>query len=176
MPSTCYLFEQILNFPKFTVWIFLLLLHLMQEELLSEHFTDLIKFVKAYDGKAETISIYHEPLFLKTATQWYSCMFPDEESTSFTGSPTIADVEPLVKDFAMRWKAVLEAMHKDVITSFSNLSCGMEILKAAMAQLLNYYNSLSECVKMIPRSSTLNKYLVSITSISYEIRKYSRTF
>ncbi|OAY74614.1 Vacuolar protein sorting-associated protein 52 A [Ananas comosus] len=122
---------------------------LFVEELLSEHFTDLIKFVKAYD---------------------------DEESTSFTGSPTIADVEPLVKDFAMRWKAVLEAMHKDVITSFSNLSCGMEILKAAMAQLLNYYNSLSECVKMIPRSSTLNKYLVSITSISYEIRKYSRTF
>ncbi|XP_078162290.1 vacuolar protein sorting-associated protein 52 A-like isoform X2 [Carex rostrata] len=100
------------------------------EELLRDHFGDLINFVRSY---------------------------------------------VLVKDFAVKWKTALEVMHKEVITSCSNLLCGMEILKAAMAQLLNYYNRLSECVKLIPGSSSLNKNLVSISSISYEIRKYSRT-
>ncbi|CAA6668604.1 unnamed protein product [Spirodela intermedia] len=106
------------------------------EELLLEHFSDLIKFVKTRAS----------------------------EDTSGSDVPTVADVEPLVKDFAGRWKAAIELMHKDVITSFSNFLCGMEILKAALTQLLLYYTRLSECD------------LVSISSILYEIKKYSRTF
>ncbi|CAA7405494.1 unnamed protein product [Spirodela intermedia] len=118
------------------------------EELLLEHFSDLIKFVKTRAS----------------------------EDTSGSDVPTVADVEPLVKDFAGRWKAAIELMHKDVITSFSNFLCGMEILKAALTQLLLYYTRLSECVKRIGGGSSLNKDLVSISSILYEIKKYSRTF
>lgn len=80
-----------------------------------------------------------------------------------------------MKNFAVKWKSDLELMHNEVVTSCSNLLSGMAILKAAMAQLLNDYNRLSECVKIIPGGSTLKRNLVSITSISYEIRKYSRT-
>jgi hypothetical protein len=40
----------------------------------------------------------------------------------------LEEVEPLVKDFVVRWKTAIEVMHKDVITSFSNFVCGMEIL------------------------------------------------
>ncbi|MQL88038.1 hypothetical protein Taro_020592 [Colocasia esculenta] len=119
------------------------------EELLLEHFSELIKFVKTRAS---------------------------EDTSSSAGAPTIADVEPLVKDFAGRWKAAIELMHKDVITSFSNFLCGMEILKAALTQLLLYYTRLSECVKRIGGGSSLNKDLVSISSILYEIKKYSRTF
>ncbi|PNT77247.1 hypothetical protein BRADI_1g59910v3 [Brachypodium distachyon] len=115
------------------------------EELLLEHFCDLIKFVKTR-----------------------TCASSDKTS--------IVDVEPLVKDFASRWKAAIELMHKDVITSFSNFLCGMEILKAALTQLLLYYTRLTECVKRINGGSALNKDLVSISSILYEIKKYSRTF
>ena len=90
---------------------------------------------------------------------------------------TVGEVEPLVKDFGSRWKSAIELMHKDVITSFSNFLCGMEILRAALTQLLLYYTRLSDCIKRIPGgSSALNKDLVSISSIMYEIRKYSRTF
>ncbi|WRX30605.1 Vps52 - like 1 [Theobroma cacao] len=89
---------------------------------------------------------------------------------------TVAEVEPLVKDFASRWKAAIELMHKDVITSFSNFLCGMEILRAALTQLLLYYTRLSDCIKRINGGTALNKDLVSISSIMYEIRKYSRTF
>ncbi|XP_015697139.1 vacuolar protein sorting-associated protein 52 A-like isoform X2 [Oryza brachyantha] len=115
------------------------------DELLMEHFKDLINFVR---------SRVSEDLIL------------------YTEHPNIADVELIVKNFAMTWKTALELMHNEVVTSCSNLLSGMAILKAAMAQLLNDYNRLSECVKIIPGGSTLNRNLVSITSISYEIRKY----
>lgn len=81
-----------------------------------------------------------------------------------------------MKDFGSRWKAAIELMHGDVITSFSNFLCGMEILRAALTQLLLYYTRLSDCMKRIAGGSALNKDLVSISSIMYEIRKYSRTF
>ncbi|EEE59260.1 hypothetical protein OsJ_11277 [Oryza sativa Japonica Group] len=119
------------------------------EELLLEHFSDLIKFVKSR---------------------------PSEDTASSSDKASVSDVEPLVKDFAGRWKAAIELMHKDVITSFSNFLCGMEILKAALTQLLLYYTRITECVKKINGGSALNKDLVSISSILYEIKKYSRTF
>ncbi|KAB1210996.1 Vacuolar protein sorting-associated protein 52 A [Morella rubra] len=123
---------------------------LFVEELLLEHFSDLIKFVKTRAS--------------------------EDPSSSSEKPIAIGEVEPLVKDFASRWKAAIELMHKDVITSFSSLLCGMEILRAALTQLLLYYTRLSDCIKRVPGGSALNKDLVSISSIMYEIRKYSRTF
>ncbi|KDP43341.1 hypothetical protein JCGZ_25446 [Jatropha curcas] len=123
---------------------------LFVEELLLEHFSDLIKFVKTR-GSEDPSSGSEKPI-------------------------TVAEVETIVKDFASRWKAAIELMHKDVITSFSNFLCGMEILRAALTQLLLYYTRLSDCIKRIVGGSALNKDLVSISSIMYEIRKYSRTF
>ncbi|KAK3014802.1 hypothetical protein RJ639_009133 [Escallonia herrerae] len=120
------------------------------EELLLEHFSDLIKFVKTRAS---------------------------EDPSSGAERPiTVAEVEPLVKDFASRWKAAIELMHNEVITSFSNFLCGMEILRAALTQLLLYYTRLSDCIKRVAGGPALNKDLVSISSIMYEIRKYSRTF
>ncbi|KAG6422134.1 hypothetical protein SASPL_118697 [Salvia splendens] len=120
------------------------------EELLAEHFHDLIKFVKTRAS---------------------------EDPRSGSGQPiTASEVEIIVKDFGSRWKAAIELMHNDVITSFSNFLCGMEILRAALTQLLLYYTRLSDCTKKIAGGSALNKDLVSISSIMYEIKKYSRTF
>ncbi|MCD9646223.1 Vacuolar protein sorting-associated protein 52 [Datura stramonium] len=120
------------------------------EELLLEHFSDLIKFVKTRAS--------------------------EDPSTGTERPITIAEIEPIVKDFASRWKAAIELMHNDAITSFSNFLCGMDILRAALTQLLLYYTRLSDCIKRVNGGSTLNKDLVSISSIMYEIRKYSRTF
>ncbi|RLN18536.1 vacuolar protein sorting-associated protein 52 A isoform X1 [Panicum miliaceum] len=119
------------------------------EELLQEHFSDLIRFVKTR---------------------------PADETATSSEKVGISEVEPLVKDFASRYKAAIELMHKDVITSFSNFLCGMEILRAALAQLLLYYTRLTECAKRINGGPALNKDLVSISSILFEIKKYSRTF
>ena len=104
------------------------------------------------------------------------CLSAEDLSATYERPLTVAEVEPLVKDFAGRWKVAIELMHKDVITSFSNFLCGMEILRAALTQLLLYYTRLTDCIKKIVGGSALNKDLVSIPSIMYEIRKYSRTF
>ncbi|KAI4340206.1 hypothetical protein MLD38_025067 [Melastoma candidum] len=121
------------------------------EELLAEHFWDLIKFVKTRASE-------------------------DPSSPTSERAITVAEVEPIVKDFVNRWKSSIELMLKDVITSFSNFLCGMEILKAALTQMLLYYTRLTDCMKKVSGGSALNKDLVSISSIMYEIRKYSRTF
>lgn len=119
------------------------------EELLLEHFRPLILFVKTRAG----------------------------EDGSNSGQPIKVDeVGPLVKDFSGRWKGAINLMHKDVITSFSNFLCGMEILRAALTQLLLYYTRLSDCIKRVEGGAVLNKDLVSISSIMYEIKNYSRTF
>lgn len=82
-----------------------------------------------------------------------------------------------MKDFGSRWKVAIELMHKDIITSFSNFLCGMEILKAALTQMLLYYTTLTDYIKRIAGGgSALNKDLVSFSSITYEFKKYSRTF
>ncbi|KAL6884614.1 hypothetical protein ACP4OV_010550 [Aristida adscensionis] len=78
------------------------------EELLLEHFSDLIKFVKTR---------------------------PAEDTIANSENANVGDVDPLVKDFASRWKAAIELMHKDVIASFSNILCGLEILEILKAAL-----------------------------------------
>lgn len=103
-------------------------------------------------------------------------LLAEDPSSGGERAISVNEVEGIVKDFGSRWKAAIELMHNDVITSFSNFLCGMEILRAALTQLLLYYTRLSDCMKKIAGASTLNKDLVSISSIMYEIRKYSRTF
>ncbi|XP_063937552.1 vacuolar protein sorting-associated protein 52 A isoform X1 [Daucus carota subsp. sativus] len=149
------------------------------EELLLEHFSNLIKFVKNRACKfLAQITFQLSNMYKSLLVHPLICiLLLAEDSSAGSEKPiTVAEVEPLVKDFASRWKAAIELMHKDVITSFSNFLCGMDILRAAMTQLLLYYTRLSDCIKKIAGGSALNKDLVSISSIMYEIRKYSRTF
>ncbi|EOA34508.1 hypothetical protein CARUB_v10022051mg [Capsella rubella] len=123
---------------------------LFVEELLAEHFSDLIKFVKTRDS--------------------------EDSSSNSENSIIVAEVEPLVKDFGNRWKTAIELMHKDIITSFSNFLCGMDILKAALTQLLLYYTRLKDCIEKIDGGSALNKDLVSFNIFTFEIKKYITSF
>ncbi|XP_020547644.1 LOW QUALITY PROTEIN: vacuolar protein sorting-associated protein 52 A-like [Sesamum indicum] len=151
------------------------------EELLVEHFSDLIKFVKTRACKCAYILKFHSSVnlclcFSSNQLIFFLVLLAEDPSSSSERPITVTEVERIVKDFASRWKAAIELMHNDVITSFSNFLCGMEILRAALTQLLLYYTRLSDCMKRIAGGSALNKDLVSISSIMYEIRKYSRTF
>eukprot|EP00899_Mesostigma_viride_P022961 jgi/Mesvir1/384/Mv11278-RA.2 len=134
------------------------------EEELGEHFGSLITFVK----KAEAL--------LKNETQGA----PSEESSEAKATLALRSagggmdmVDPLVKDFANRWQSAIASMHKDVLTYFSNFICGLEILKAALTQLLLYYTRFLDIMK---RAGVTHKDAVTIPSIMYEIKKYSRTF
>jgi len=67
-------------------------------------------------------------------------------------------------------------MHKDIITSSGVFVFGMEIFWAALTQLLLYYTGLCASLKHVGDGVALSKDVVSVPSIMYEIKKYSRTF
>ncbi|GAQ91388.1 vacuolar protein sorting-associated protein [Klebsormidium nitens] len=140
------------------------------EEELREHFGPLIAFVKTRAVSADPDA--------PAAAGGAGTPGGSSSSGGASAAPiSVAELEPLFKDFAARWKTAIESMHKDVITYFSNFVMGMEILRNALTQLLLYYTRLLDCLKRPGGGGTsLGKDVVSIPSIMYEIKKYSRTF
>ncbi|KAH6557350.1 hypothetical protein KP509_1Z119900 [Ceratopteris richardii] len=120
------------------------------EAILLEHFPQLIMFVKTRTGD-NTASSSRQPI-------------------------KVEEVEPLIKGFAERWKRDFGLIHEEIITSFSNLLCGMEILRLTLTQFLLYYSRFSDVVRQIDVGDVLKVKLVSVNSIMYEMKNYSRTF
>lgn len=113
------------------------------EEELREHFGPLISFVK-------TRAVTSDP----DAAGGGGTSGGSSSSGGASAAPiSVAELEPLFKDFAARWKTAIESMHKDVITYFSNFVMGMEILRNALTQLLLYYTRLLDCLKVPPRTA-----------------------
>ena len=62
------------------------------------------------------------------------------------------------------------------MADFKGTTCGREVLKAAMTQLLLYYTRLLEIVKNAgPDGAALVRDAVTIPSIMYEIKRFNRT-
>ena len=103
-------------------------------------------------------------------------------SVDSTGTPLDQHVKPgsvekLVKDFAGTWKQGIEAINANVMNYFPNFKTGMEILKQVLTQLLLYYQRFLDIVqKSNLASGPVSKDIVSIPSILYEVKKYSRSF
>lgn len=103
-------------------------------------------------------------------------------AASGTGTPLDQHVKPgsvekLVKDFAGCWKQGIEAINANVMNYFPNFKTGMEILKQVLTQLLLYYQRFLDIVqKSNLASGPVSKDIVSIPSILYEVKKYSRSF
>jgi hypothetical protein len=116
--------------------------------------------------------------FAERSGLWVGWLRTGEDAAGSSNAQPIRleEVEALVKDFATRWKGAIDIMHKDVITSSSIFVCGMEILRAALTQLLLYYTCLCDSLKRVGDGVALSKDVVSIPSIMYEFKKYSRTF
>ncbi|BBG96115.1 Vps52 / Sac2 family [Prunus dulcis] len=141
----------------------------LQTVFLINNYDMTIAVLKEADPEGGKIQMHFEELLKSNTALFVEELllehFTEDPSASSEKPITVAEVEPLVKDFGSRWKAAIELMHKDVITSFSNFLCGMEILRAALTQLLLYYTRLSDSIKRIVGGSALNKDLVSISSI-----------
>ncbi|CAI7810000.1 unnamed protein product [Closterium sp. NIES-53] len=137
------------------------------EEELHEYFRGLVDFVKKRTGTGDETA---DAVAARSSTGSTAGRRVDAAPI------TAKEVEPHLKDFAVRWKATIDLIHKDIITNFSNFVCGMDILRAALTQLLLYYTRLSDCLKRVEGGASLMKDVVSIPSIMYEIRKYSLTF
>jgi hypothetical protein len=92
-------------------------------------------------------------------------------------TPEAASV--LMRDFAERWKGAIEQMHRDVITHFSNLQRGMDILQRTLSQLLIYYTRFTGpdgvLARMGPAGHALCKDAVTNPAFIYEIKRHSQS-
>eukprot|EP00742_Colponemidia_sp_Colp-10_P005738 GILJ01006133.1.p1 GENE.GILJ01006133.1~~GILJ01006133.1.p1 ORF type:complete len:595 (+),score=118.62 GILJ01006133.1:511-2295(+) len=86
-------------------------------------------------------------------------------------------VELLVQNFADGWKQGIEQINADVMNQFSNFRNGMEILKQVLTQLLLYYTRFQEILKRCYKGQPpFQNNLISVHTIMYEIKKYSKNF
>jgi len=92
-------------------------------------------------------------------------------------TPEAASV--LMRDFAERWKGAIEQMHRDVITHFSNLQRGMDILQRTLSQLFIYYTRFTGpegvLARMGPDGAALCKGAVTNPAFIYEIKRHSQS-
>lgn len=89
----------------------------------------------------------------------------------------VAIVEGLVRQFNSSWKSGIESINKNVLSYFSNLRNGTEILKQCLTQLLLYYTRLQEIIKQgWKKPPSFAKEIVSTSTILAEIKKYALAF
>uniref|UniRef100_A0A7S0WFJ8 Vacuolar protein sorting-associated protein 52 homolog n=1 Tax=Pyramimonas obovata TaxID=1411642 RepID=A0A7S0WFJ8_9CHLO len=86
----------------------------------------------------------------------------------------LAEAKSLMADFASRWKAVIEHMHRDAVTNFGSLQRGIEILQRTLSQLLIYYTRMTGAegvlMKCGPEGAELCKGAISHPAFIYEIK------
>jgi len=122
------------------------------EEVLSPYFSNMMGFVKE-----------NEPLLEKGQANYIRM--------------NEAAVEQIIRDFAMRWKAVIENMNQEVMRSFSNFKNGNAILQVALTQLIQYYHRFQKVLSQAPFSRlACRTELINIHHVMVEVKKHKTTF
>jgi len=130
------------------------------EEQLLDYFSELIRFVKETEPKLNAAAPGTAP---------------------GTAPATMVDpkrVERIVKSFGAEWKRSIDAIHANVLSSFTNFTNGMDILKQVLTQLLLYNTRFQKLFGRIYPSqggqqTPLVKELVANTTILSEFRQYT---
>ena len=119
------------------------------EVILQPHFGDLIKFVKDAESQKETESV---------------------KSQDYIGR--------IITGFNSRWKHSLDAINKEVLSSFSNnLKNATEILQAALTQFVQYYHRFHKIVSGLNTAACPNRdQLINIHQLMVEVKKYNTNF
>jgi hypothetical protein len=134
---------------------------LFVESQLMRHYPELVKYVKVAEPAVSDID--------------------ENAARPQSGPPAgvdVAKMEQVVKQFAQSWKSAMDRIHQYVMTSFTNFSNGMEILKQVFTQLLLYYTRLQKIMhKSFPQQlPSFSQELVPHTTIIMEIKQYSKSF
>lgn len=124
------------------------------EDQLGQHFKDLVEFVK------------------KAEQQQKRTNAPEGAPIPGYGPKESA---PVLRDFSLRWKAAIAAMHQEVARQFADEACARDVLQASMTQLLLYYTRMLELLKRQgPEGSALAREAVNIPAIMYEIKSFRK--
>uniref|UniRef100_A0A1I7ZIC9 Vacuolar protein sorting-associated protein 52 homolog n=1 Tax=Steinernema glaseri TaxID=37863 RepID=A0A1I7ZIC9_9BILA len=124
------------------------------EEMLNPHFGQLIAFVNEC-----------EPLVEQSHTQLL---------IRYANSGHITDI---VKAFSADWKKSIDAINREILTSFTNFKNGTNILQAAFTQLVQYYHRFSKVLshEAFTECAVRNE-LINIHHIMVELKKYKPVY
>lgn len=152
--------------------------HVFVEEELADHFGPLIDFVRKAEAAQKSAGEEGTGAGSLAAEKGLGGGSGDDEGTGGgLYNPKAASV--LMRDFAERWKGAIEQMHHDVITHFSNLQRGMDILQRTLSQLLIYYTRFTGpegvLMRMGPEGAALCKEAVTNPAFIYEIKRHSQS-
>ena len=121
------------------------------EEILQPHFGDLIKFVKDVESQkgGETQ--------VTTRSQEY--------------------IGRIIGGFNSKWKNSLDAINKEVLSSFPNFKNGTEILQMALTQFVQYYHRFHKIVSGLnSMAGASHDQLINIHQLMVEVKKYKPNF
>eukprot|EP00877_Chromochloris_zofingiensis_P003974 jgi/Chrzof1/13578/Cz08g03010.t1 len=125
------------------------------EDQLSQHFKDLVEFVKKAEQTQKRLAV--------------------AEGAPIPGLGP-REASPVLRDFSVRWKQAVDTMHKEVARQFPEATCGREVLQASMTQLLLYYTRMLELLKKQgPDGMALTREAVNIPAIMYEIKRITKS-
>ena len=128
---------------------------LFVEAELGRHFSQLIAFVK----KAETAQ-----------------KEMGADATEVAPGFGADDAAPVVRNFSGTWKTAVNTMYRGVSRRFTNMVRGVEVMKAAMTQMLLYYTKLQDHLGLCgDAGAAVLKEAVTIPEIMLEIKRLSKT-
>jgi len=83
----------------------------------------------------------------------------------------------IITGFNSRWKNSLDAINKEVLSSFPNFKNGTEILQMALTQFVQYYHRFHKIVSTLNQSACPNRdQLINIHQLMVEVKKYKPNF
>ncbi|RWS27982.1 vacuolar protein sorting-associated protein 52-like protein [Leptotrombidium deliense] len=127
-------------------------IHDYVEDLLCQHFSTMICFVKdceAYQEKCDVSAIQREE----------------------------GKIGDIVKSFNGGWRKSIEEINREVLNSFTNFKCGNNIQQTALTQIIQYYHRFHKLVTSTPLKNTaVRSSLMNIHQLMVEIKKYKTTF
>lgn len=86
-------------------------------------------------------------------------------------------IQQIIRDFAVQWKAAIESINQEVMRSFSNFKNGTAILQAALTQLIQYYHRFQKVLSQAPfKRLAVRSELINIHHVMVEVKKHKTTF
>jgi vacuolar protein sorting-associated protein 52 len=125
------------------------------EQEVSDHFPDLVAFVRAYDRRLRNLR-------------------SGGISSGSASHASETHVRAVLREFASNWHLGAEHLRENVLRAFPNYRTGNEILRALFARLFSYHRRCETAVDS--HYPALKNELVAGTEIAYEVRQLSKPF
>lgn len=88
----------------------------------------------------------------------------------------LARVVTLISAFGSSWRQALDAVNREVMSSFPSFRTGAAVLQQALTLLVQYYHRFQKIIGEVLPHLTARQDLVNIHQLMVEVKKYKPNF